>query len=381
MKYFFLLLLLCPFYVVGQSINGVIVDAESKEPLPFVTISVAGSSYYVVSNEQGAFVLDAEQVLHKTIHVTNVYYEDYQKNITSNQSLTLALTPISYEMEQMLIYNVPIKKVFEEVIDHSEKSLITQAKLQTFYKEKYYEKGQYLKKADALVDFYIKNKTKSIDVVVPESRVQDSPLQQSKSDKEKENQLFLALSPDDMMQSAMRFKILRTIVKEKKYDCYITTQKSKDKEINTLYFQPIEGTTDEMLLKGKVVYDPEKKLILEFDLHFDEEAKKRNTFKNFIIARVRFNELQRLVKYNYAQGMYYLTYLNANYEVSVTSKLAKVDTNLASFSEIYVLGVEKTETFPGKDSLFKGSELYKAGTHFTTEYWKRPDIIHFINEK
>ena len=377
MKKLLAFLFILPVAGLAQQIKGVVKDAENEAPVSFVTISVEQSPYYVVTNEEGEFILEADEVLHKTIRINNIYFSDYEQKITSAAPLEIKLIPLAYEMEEMLIYNQPIKKVFEDIITTSEKTLQTNAKMETYYKEKYYEKKQLLKDAEALVDFYVKHKTNKIDAVVKESRVEDSPYQASKPKEEQEKQILLAIAPEDMMESAMRFKILRTIIKEKKYECYITSKKSKEKELHTLYFKPVEGSNEEMLFTGKVVFDPETQLILEFDLKFDENSKKYNTFKNFIIARARLNDVQRLVKYNYANNMYYLTYLHADYDVSITSKLAKINTSLASFSQIYVLGIEKTNTFPDKKQVFKASQLYKAGTKYTSEFWKRADIINY----
>ncbi len=377
MKKLLLFFFILPLACLAQQIKGVVKDAESEEPVPFITISVEQSPYYVVTNEEGEFILEADEVFHKTIRINNIYFSDYEQKITTTAPFEIQLTPLAYEMEEMLIYNQPIKKVFEDIITTSEKMLQTNARMETYYKEKYYEKDHLLKDAEALVDFYVKHKTNKMDAVVKESRVEDSPYQASKSKEEQDKQILLAIAPEDMMESAMRFKILRTIIKEKKYECYITAKKSKEKELHTLYFKPVEGSTEEMLFTGKVVFDPQTQLILEFDLKFDENSKQYNSFKNFIIARAKLNDVQRLVKYNYADNMYYLTYLHADYDVSITSKLAKINTSLASFSQIYVLGIEKTITFPDKKQIFKGSQLYKAGTNYTSEFWKRADIINY----
>lgn len=380
MKNLFFLIVLFPFVAFSQSFKGIIKDAETLDPIPFVTISVDQSSYYVVSNEQGEFVLDAAQVMNKTIRIQNIYYSDFQKKIINQEFVDILLDPLSFEMEQLLIFNQPIKKVFEDVINHSEKTLQTQAKMATYYKEVYKERNQTLKEADAMVDFYIKSKATKIDAVVKESRVIDSEIQKAKTEKEKDQQILLAVSPEDMMESAMRFKVLRNIIKEKKYDCYITSKKSKEKEVNTLYFSPKEGVSEEMLFAGKVIYDPERLLILEFEIQFDENARKLNSFKNFIIARAKFNEFDRLVKYNFANEMYYLTYLQANYDVSVTSKLAKINTSLSSFSQIYVLTIDKTSTFPQKNQIFTLNQLYQAGTKYNSEFWTKPEVVNYAKD-
>lgn len=376
---YILFFLLLPLTTFAQQIPGKVINDQDKEPIPHLTISVDGSNYYVVTNDDGEFLLDANQVMDKTIRINNIYYSEFSKKITSNQSIMISLDLLAYQMEEMLIYDKPIKDVFLEIIENSEKSLVNNAKMSTYYKEKYFEKGNHLKEADALVDFYIKSKATKIDAVVNQSRVLDSDFQKSKSQQEQDGQLLLSLYPNDMMEGAMRFKILREVIKEKKYECYITTKNSGEKTINTLYFSPVKDSKDENLVVGKVLFDPELKLILEFNVRIDDEAKKRSTFKNFIVARFRLEDIRRNVKYNYANGMYYLTYLESFFDIDVKSKMAKIDSDFSNISQVYVLGVEKTSTFPDKKDVFKKEQLYKSGNRYTQEFWNLPQIKNYSN--
>ncbi|MDN8999623.1 hypothetical protein Q0P46_13770, partial [Staphylococcus aureus] len=72
---------------------------------------------------------------------------------------------------------------FDEVIKNSEKSFKTNIQLSTFYKENYKSNTWKSFYADGLVDFYIKNKTSKIDIVVNESRSVDTGMvdEQAKS--------------------------------------------------------------------------------------------------------------------------------------------------------------------------------------------------------
>lgn len=61
-----LILLIISFYSIfmnaGEAITGTVLDAKTKEPLPFANIVIEGKNKGTVSNEEGFFVLDLEDI-------------------------------------------------------------------------------------------------------------------------------------------------------------------------------------------------------------------------------------------------------------------------------------------------------------------------------
>lgn len=59
-----LFLILCTPMTLSaqQQVHGLVVDASTNEPMPFVTIAAAGSTYGTVSNQNGEFVLTLEKI-------------------------------------------------------------------------------------------------------------------------------------------------------------------------------------------------------------------------------------------------------------------------------------------------------------------------------
>lgn len=101
---FFLLFFLWGSAVLGQnpgSRPGLIIDAQSKAPLPFATIQVyksaaSGNSllHGVQSNENGLFAIGAEAGSDLLIKVSYVGYRSYERKLTfSGDTLVVALIP------------------------------------------------------------------------------------------------------------------------------------------------------------------------------------------------------------------------------------------------------------------------------------------------
>ncbi len=63
----------------AQMIQGKLVDAETQQPIPQVSVFNEDGSVFVTSNQKGEFVIDAQQVLNTTLYVNDYEYE-FSKN-------------------------------------------------------------------------------------------------------------------------------------------------------------------------------------------------------------------------------------------------------------------------------------------------------------
>lgn len=377
-KYFLFLFLLLGMIVQAQIIQGVVTDKESNAPLEFVSITVDGSYVTTSTNEKGEFHIDAADAMGKNLIFSNVHYSELRYKITDSKFLTIGLEAISFEMEEMVLYDKPIKDVFEEVIKNSEKSFKTNIKLSTFYKENYKSKTLKSFYADGLVDFYIKNKTSKIDVVVNKSRSIDIGV----VDENVKSTSTVSMDIEDVIENALRFKILKTLIKSKDQEFYITMQKSADGEIlHTLYIEPVENSTAENLIEGKVLFNEEKKLILDLNLQLSEKYKVNNKVKNIIVAKLKINDLKRKAKYAYVDGVYYITYFEYVYDISATSKMAKLDDRFEGSAQMYAFNYTPVTVFPTKKEVMKESALYKLGKNYTDEFWKNQNVQHLTDYK
>ncbi len=62
--------------VYSQTFYGVIVDAQSGDPLPYVNVGINGKDLGVLSNEAGLFEIDLSAAsLHDTLQITSVGYD------------------------------------------------------------------------------------------------------------------------------------------------------------------------------------------------------------------------------------------------------------------------------------------------------------------
>lgn len=371
-----LLFLLIPFISQAQIVNGIVKDKNSKEGISFLTVAIENSDVYALTNENGEFQFNLSDINGKNIIIDNIYFEPFSKKINDGNYINIELTELSYTLEEMVLYNQPIKKVFEEIISNSEKTLKTNVKINAFYREDYFKNGKKYFFSDGIIDFYIKNKTSKIDAVILQSRVIDSNSIQQLNEIDLE--YAAGLSPDEMIEMGMKFNFIKKIIKDKNYDFHVTSKKSGDNELHTLYFEPLPTSTERFLFKGKVVFDDSAKLIYEMDVQFDDNFKQFNKEINILILKIKMNDINYKVKFNYNNNKYYLTYLNQYFDCDVITKKGKNTEKVIGKTELIALGIENTSTFPNKDSIFKKKKLYENGNKFSYEFWNDDLIKNYI---
>lgn len=109
MKFHYILsiFLLCLFHnISAQTINGRIVEAETQEGIPFVTVQL-GSNYGVISNEEGYFVLKPRHTDEESILVfSSMGFESLEIPLSEFENeQTVILSPSTYELDEVLLFD------------------------------------------------------------------------------------------------------------------------------------------------------------------------------------------------------------------------------------------------------------------------------------
>ncbi len=100
------LIFLCSFtgIVSAQSIKGKIIDADTKAPLPSVTVTLLHTTLGTVSNQEGYFEIKTKMPGSYRIWITRIGYEALEVNTTTNDALTaVALKPTYMQLNQAVV--------------------------------------------------------------------------------------------------------------------------------------------------------------------------------------------------------------------------------------------------------------------------------------
>lgn len=112
----------------GQRIfRGTIVDAESEETLPAVTLQIIETGGGTITNAVGAFELDVLQ-LPATVIIRHIGYETAEISLeeSGNSVLNIRLVPVAYELEEVVVtdedpaYNIMRKVIERKRVDRKD---------------------------------------------------------------------------------------------------------------------------------------------------------------------------------------------------------------------------------------------------------------------
>src|SRR5690606_34329196 len=163
---------------------------------------------FVTSNEKGEVILH-ESMLNKKLFISDYEYAYSENTFTKTQSFVWELTPNSETLEEMVIYEHP-EIYLNEIIKNSIKSFVSNTKLESYYRENYFENKKQASFAEGIVDFYVNHNLENIEMVVKQSRIKDlytvNPTNRAVSSK-----------PQDVIESYMLFSMLKNIIQDKKH--------------------------------------------------------------------------------------------------------------------------------------------------------------------
>jgi hypothetical protein len=135
-KLFFLaFLLFCTSTLFAQTttVNGIVTDAKNKQPLPFVSVSFAGSTIGVTTDNNGKYTLSSQQA-YTHIKVSFLGYKDVDLTIVpgKEQVLNVKLVPLAQQLNEVVINSGkkpkyrnkdnPAVELIRKVIENKEKN-------------------------------------------------------------------------------------------------------------------------------------------------------------------------------------------------------------------------------------------------------------------
>ena len=92
MKYLWILLFIFPLNVFSQyRLSGILTDTETKEPVPYATVYINGTTKGVISDKAGSFYIDNISVPCEVI-ISHVSYEKQTIQLVDASNLNLVLS-------------------------------------------------------------------------------------------------------------------------------------------------------------------------------------------------------------------------------------------------------------------------------------------------
>lgn len=377
MKLITYLFLLFPVLMFAQNItySGIVRDKSSGKPIEHVSISVYDSNIATLTNSEGRFRITVPFSA-KKINFNHLSFDRLDYVFTNQtEDITIYLVDSSFDLEEMIMYNRPIKDIIKEVIDNSKAKFSKDVKLNTYYREMMNVDDKVYSYADGMLNYYFKNKSAS-EVVVDQSRAlvfkddfknyEDAPIK------------FYLLDLQTIITSAFKFDRIWKIVKNKNYDLYITGKKASDgRELKILYFEPSDGNLEDYY-KGTMIFDEEKKLVLEINIELSPKHIKNLKEEGRLIYKVHFTDIKFKQIFNDTDNRYFLAYDSRRIRGDV--KISNHRFSVGGIHELITVNSTITNERPDPKKVYFEKTLDVLGKNYKNRFWENQNVI-LLNQK
>lgn len=97
------LLLVSSAYLHAQNLKGVVLDADSKESIPFAKVLIKDHDINSVADENGRFVLAGSLPEHFSLYVSSIMYEPTTVDVRCCDSIVVYLKPVVHGLAEVLV--------------------------------------------------------------------------------------------------------------------------------------------------------------------------------------------------------------------------------------------------------------------------------------
>lgn len=181
---YLILLLLCPF-AFGQTdslnyvLRGVVYEAETGKPLPGVNVSLPGSHFATVTNEDGGFIIKSD-FLPSALTLIHVGYKTVNRPIVYGQTdyLEILMSKDALSLREAVLFGDPLTLLYRALEKIPVNYSAVPERFQCFYRETVQKRQRFIAISEAVMDMYKTSYNQGIGrdrVLVEKSRLLASP--------------------------------------------------------------------------------------------------------------------------------------------------------------------------------------------------------------
>ncbi len=362
---FWLFLMIFSINAFAQSIEKTIfiVDAETNLPIEGATILIVKGKNIYQSNHEGRVDVTFKSPSNIQISHTSYVTSSIRFSILKENETTIKLKNNVNELEEIILTKQHPQKILKSLIDNSKAKLTVPARLKVYCREFFKLNGKYTYYNDGLMNFQLfdKNKNFNSNILVEQNRsfglIDDDEISQD----------LLGYNLNNIMENYYNFKYLLPLLEpkaKKDYDFLIRSY-SKNSNYYKLTAIPLE-TAKGLLDNFTIIYDPNKKIIIEVNSEISESVFARNEDKSMNNPKSIYKSIFNTI-YKFDDSYYYL--------VSSKEEIGFNKTKKGKVKSIEVRNYFVTNNFSNKNYTYKETDVFKDKTLFNkhnsilTDYW------------
>lgn len=363
-RLFFLLFMLFSMSVLAQSkeYSIVIKDAYTQLPIDDATVVVLKTKQILLSNQDGkvTFMLTGSS----SFQVSEANYEPLIVRWASlkDDEFVIYLKNKKNKLDEIVVSKDSPDKILHKIVSNSLKKLAVSCRLKVYVREFFILDNKYSYYNDGLVNFQfeINQKEPTTTLLVEQNRsygLIDSDVSKD----------LKGYNLNNIMENYYSLNYLDPILdsKSKKVYDFIIKGHPTNKDYYVMFIKPIK-LSNKVMDSFEIVYDPEKKLIIEFMIVTTPETATKIEDKTSVGAK---NVTRSLVKVNYrVDGSdYYL--LSSNEEIAYDLVLKDKIKNIQVRNSFITTNFNKQKFTHRESDVFKEKTLFNKKNKILTNYW------------
>ncbi|MCC9073854.1 hypothetical protein LNQ49_19915 [Flavobacterium sp. F-65] len=352
----------------------VVKDLETQLPIDDATVVVLKTKQILLSNQDGkvTFMLNGgsnfqvSEANHETLTVRWATLKDNE--------FVIYLKNKKNKLDEIVLSKEPPEKILHKIVSNSMKKLAVSCRLKVYVREFFMLDNKYSYYNDGLVNFQfaINQKEPTTTLLVEQNRSYGLIDADVSAD-------LKGYNLNNIMENYYSLNYFEPILDSKirkEYDFIIKGHPS-NKDYYIMFIKPV-NISKKAVDSYEIVYDPAKKLIIEFMIVTTPEVAAKIEDKTTVGAK---NITRSLVKVNYrVDGLdYYL--LSSNEEIAYDLVLKDKVKNIQVRNSFVTTNFNKQKFTHSESDVFKEKTLFNKKNKILTNYWDTSGFTATEEEK
>lgn len=359
-----------------QSVEKEIVlkDRDTNLPIEDATVYIVRTKQSLLSNAKGVVIFELKGNSNIVLSHTS-YQEITIKSLTLKEKANVIYLKSNLnDLDEIVVTRKHPQKILKGLIKSSTDKLTVPAKLKVYSREFFKLNGNYSYYTDGLMNFQIFSKSNDFksNILVEQNRAYGLVEQEISEN-------LLGYNFNNIMENYYNFKYLDPLLEPralKEYNFAIKIY-SANKDYYLLTATPSEDSKG-LLDDFTVIYDPEKKMIIEVSSFVSpitlSKIKEKNSRGSRNIYKSIFKTIYRI------DGSHY--YLMTSKEEIGFERVDKNKTTEIEVRNYFVTTNFSTQNFSFAESdVFKDKNLFNKKNTILTDYWNDSGLVPTDEEK
>ncbi|GAA4124430.1 hypothetical protein GCM10022250_09110 [Flavobacterium chungbukense] len=346
-------------------------DIETLQPIENATVVVLKTKQVLLANEDGkvTFVLSGGS----NVQVSEMNYEEVTLRwaVLKENEFVVYIKNKKENLDEVVVSQQNPQKILQKIVSNSKQKLNFPYRLKVYVREFFMLDNQYSYYNDGLVNFQF-NKNNTTTLLVEQNRSYGLLETDISAD-------LKGYNLNNIMENYSNFKYFEPLLdtKAKKQYDFTTKGHPTNKGIYIMSVSPLDKAK-EAIDNFEIIYDPEKKLILEFTVSVTPANLDKMEDQTKIGSR---NITKSFVKVNYRwDGKEYYV-LSSNEEIGYDIILKDKTKNIQVRNSFVTTGFNR-QNFTYKESdVFKEKSLFNKKNKILTNYWDTSGFTATDEEK